>query len=77
MGETTVDVPQANDDGRGTSKKEEGGRSLDIYNLKGGIFQWVCEEREIVNEKGEKMNAVHPYNSFWGKLLPVHLRHKF
>ena len=50
---------------------------LDIYNLEGGIFQWVCEQREIVNDKGEAVNTVHPYTSFWGKLLPTQLRHKF
>lgn len=50
---------------------------LDIYNLEGGIFQWACEQREIVNERGERVNSVHPYSSFWGKLLPAQLRHKF
>ena len=49
---------------------------LDIYNLEGGIFQWACEQREIVNDGGEKVNTVHPYSSFWGKLLPAQLRHK-
>ena len=49
---------------------------LDIYNLEGGIFRWTCEQKEIVNDKGEKMNTVHPYSSFWGKLLPAQLRHK-
>ena len=49
---------------------------LDIYNLEGGIFQWACEQREIVNDRGERVNTVHPYSSFWGKLLPAQLRHK-
>ena len=77
--ETAVDVPPTDDDSTctGVREKEEEWRRLEIYNLEGGIFQWACEEREIVNDKGEKMNSVHPYNLFWGKLLPVHLRHKF
>lgn len=61
-------------DGKGMDKT--GVNKLDIYNLEGGIFQWACEQREIVNSKGEKVNTVHPYSSFWGKLLPTQLRHK-
>ena len=79
--ETSVDMQQsARSDGtaiaaEGMDKTDVS--KLDIYNLEGGIFQWVCEQREIVNDKGEKMNTVHPYSSFWGKLLPAQLRHKF
>ena len=61
-------------DGEGMDKT--GVNKLDIYNLEGGIFQWACEQREIVNNKREKVNTVHPYSSFWGKLLPTQLRHK-
>ena len=63
-------------DSEGASKNSKDASKLDIYNLEGGIFQWVYEQREIVNDKGERVNTVHPYSSFWGKLLPVHLRHK-
>ena len=79
--ETSMDVQQsARSDGtaitaEGMDKTDVS--KLNIYNLEGGIFQWVCEQREIVNDKGEKMNTVHPYSSFWGKLLPAQLRHKF
>ena len=79
---TSVDVQQSSDSdskntvgvGEGMDKTDDS--KLDIYNLEGGIFQWVCEQREIVNNKGEKVNTVHPYSSFWGKLLPAQLRHK-
>lgn len=49
---------------------------LDVLNLEGGVFQWACEGRELMNESGERMSTVHPYNSLWGKLLPSNLRHK-
>ena len=62
--------------GEGKDKTAADVTKLDIYNLEGGIFQWACEQREIVNDRGEKVNTVHPYSSFWGKLLPAQLRHK-
>ena len=80
--ETSVDVQQSSDsDNKETAGAGEGmGKTdvskLDIYNLEGGIFQWACEQREIVNNIGEKVNTVHPYSSLWGKLLPAQLRHK-
>ena len=58
------------------SRSSEQKDDLDIYNLDGGVFQWACEGREIVNEAGEKASTVHPYSSFWGRLLPAKLRHK-
>ena len=81
---TPVDAEQSLDSGTtetvgagGRRVDETGGvRELDIYNLEGGIFQWACEQREIVNDKGEKVNTVHPYNPLWGKLLPAQVRHK-
>ena len=82
VSETSVDVQQSLNSGTTETVGAGGGRvdktggvsKLDIYNLEGGIFQWACEQREIVNDKGEKVNTVHPYNSLWGKLLPAQLR---
>ena len=60
--------------------EEKGGKDpstpLDVFNLTGGVFQWACEGRELINEKGERVSTVHPFNSFWGKLLPSNFIHK-
>ena len=72
---TSVDVSESRAEHERANETDA--RKLDIYNLEGGIFQWACEEREIVNRVGEKVNTVHPYSSVWGKLLPAQLRHKF
>lgn len=47
-----------------------------IYNLEGGVFQWVCEGRGLVDAHGEGAAVVHPYSAVWGKLLPKELRQK-
>ena len=73
----TQEDRERNEHCHGGEKHKEASVKLDIYNLEGGIFQWACEQREIVNERGEKVNTVHPYSAFWGKLLPAQLRHKF
>ncbi|MFN6483954.1 MULTISPECIES: rhodanese-like domain-containing protein [unclassified Nostoc] len=39
-----------------------------IYNLSGGIFQWVNEGRLIFKDE-HQTQLVHPYNAIWGKLL--------
>lgn len=36
-----------------------------IYNLYGGIFQWVNEGFPVYNEQG-KTNNVHAYSKMWG-----------
>ena len=51
-------------------------KPLKVFNLEGGVFQWACEGRGMVNSEGEVVTTVHPYSSFWGKLLPQNLRHK-
>ena len=38
-----------------------------VYNLKGSIFQWVNEERTIVDKNGEPTNKVHGFNKTWSK----------
>ena len=46
--------------------KAAGSRS--VANLSGGIFRWHNEQRLLKNSNGPT-DAVHPYNSNWGKLL--------
>lgn len=41
---------------------------LDVRNLAGGIFKWHNEQRQLVNARGATPN-IHPFNSFWGRLL--------
>jgi rhodanese-related sulfurtransferase len=39
-----------------------------VRNLEGSIFQWANEHRPLVRED-ERVGTVHPYNTFWGRLL--------
>jgi rhodanese-related sulfurtransferase len=39
-----------------------------VFNLDGGIFAWHNEARPLVDAKGDT-SFVHPYDSYWGKLL--------
>lgn len=38
-------------------------------NLYGGIFEWVNREYPVVNNKGEKTNAIHGYDRVWGTMI--------
>lgn len=40
----------------------------EIYNLKGGIFQWHNEKRPLV-QQGQPTRFIHPFSSSWGLLL--------
>jgi len=40
----------------------------DVRNLEGSIFQWANEHRPLVRNN-ERVSQVHPYNSFWGRLV--------
>lgn len=42
--------------------------TIEVYNLQGGIFNWHNEKRALVSEAGAT-DYVHPYNSYWGRLL--------
>lgn len=44
-----------------------------VANLEGSIFQWANEGRPVYR-KGERVQAVHPYNKAWGQLLDAPLR---
>lgn len=39
-----------------------------VFNLYGGFFEWVNEEKGIVNEIGPTLE-VHPYDDDWGQWL--------
>lgn len=40
-----------------------------VYNLYGGIFEWVNTNHQVVNSKQEIVNAVHGYSPSWGKWI--------
>ena len=44
-----------------------------VQNLDGSIFRWANEGRPVVRE-GAPVEAVHPYDATWGKLLDPALR---
>lgn len=39
-----------------------------VYNLEGSIFRWANEGRPVCRGE-ERVRAVHPYDSYWGRLL--------
>ena len=39
-----------------------------IYNYLGSIFEWANNGNPVYRD-GEVVNEVHPYSSYWGKLL--------
>jgi len=40
-----------------------------VYNLYGGLFQWVNEGRPVVNMEGVQTDSVHTYNKEWSVWL--------
>jgi rhodanese-related sulfurtransferase len=40
-----------------------------VYNLSGGIFEWVFRELPIVDDKGKRTLKVHTYNEEWSRWL--------
>ncbi|MGY6562114.1 MAG: rhodanese-like domain-containing protein [Luteibaculaceae bacterium] len=38
-----------------------------VYNLQGGIFNWINMGYPVYNMKGEMVEIVHPYNRWWGR----------
>lgn len=40
-----------------------------VYNLYGGLFNWVNKGFAVVDAKGEETKKVHAYNKEWGKWL--------
>ncbi|NTW74366.1 MAG: rhodanese-like domain-containing protein [Chlorobiaceae bacterium] len=40
----------------------------DLRNLRGGIFRWHADGRNMVDANGAT-NSIHPYNGLWGMLM--------
>jgi rhodanese-related sulfurtransferase len=40
-----------------------------VYNLYGGIFEWVNEGYEVTGTDGKQTSKVHAYSEEWGKWL--------
>ena len=40
-----------------------------VFNLYGGIFDWVNKGLKVYNQKGETTDKVHAYDRFWGRYL--------
>ncbi len=38
----------------------------EVYNLYGGIFEWVNQGQPIYNNLNQKINDVHAYDKVWG-----------
>lgn len=39
-----------------------------VAHLRGGVFAWQSQGRQLVNRHGQTTTVVHPYNWFWGRL---------
>lgn len=37
-----------------------------VFNLYGGIFEWVNQNQTVVNNNNETTQAIHAYNRAWG-----------
>jgi len=48
----------------------------DVANLYGGLFEWVNQGNEVVNEKEEKTTQVHAYYKLWGAWLDTNKENK-
>ncbi len=40
-----------------------------VYNLYGGIFEWVNDGHPVYDLKGRQTNKVHGYSKLWGRFL--------
>ena len=45
-----------------------------VYNLYGGIFEWVNQEHQVVAKGGTPTMRVHTYNRSWSKWLEKGIR---
>ncbi len=41
----------------------------EVYNLNGGIFEWVNQDQELVESKDKATDKVHAYSKSWGVWL--------
>ncbi len=47
-------------------KIKDANPSLNVYNLKGGIFQWINDEKKLVDTTNSVTQKIHTYNTAWG-----------
>lgn len=47
--------------------KKEG--FTNVYNLYGGIFEWVNQDHPVYDMQNNRTDKVHAYGKFWGKFL--------
>lgn len=47
--------------------KEKGFKN--VSNLYGGIFEWMNQDRQVVNKSGQPTDSIHAYNRMWGVWL--------
>ena len=40
-----------------------------VYNLYGGIFEWINQGHPIVDNLGNETDKVHAFSKYWGKFL--------
>lgn len=45
-----------------------------VYNLHGGIFEWVNEGKTVVNHQGQAVQLIHGYGPRWGKWINAPLK---
>ena len=48
-----------------SEKLEHAGFKM-VYNLYGGLFEWVNQGKEVVKPNGETTETVHAYSKSWG-----------
>lgn len=48
------------------AKRLQDKRPQPVYNLYGGVFEWVNEGNRVVNLQHEPTQKVHAYNKTWG-----------
>lgn len=40
-----------------------------VYNLYGGIFEWINQQYPLIGTDGKITSKIHPYNEEWGKWI--------
>jgi len=44
-------------------------KDLKVYNLYGGIFKWVNEDKNIVDNNEQPLKKIHPFSKEWSQWL--------
>ena len=51
------------------TKKLTAAGFINVYNLYGGIFEWVNQDHPVYNNLNNLTDSVHAYDHFWGQFL--------